>query len=96
MQEKLRYASIDLAKYCKDKDFEVCATKIYLNTKKVCIIALYRAPSGNFDTFITKLDAILKKLFIVTVDFIICGDLNINYLVDSDKKKSIGSLAQNL
>jgi hypothetical protein len=88
VQEKLRYTSIVLAKHFKDKDFEVCAIKIYLNTKKVCIITIYRAPSGNVDTFITKLDAILQKLFIVTVDFIICDDININYLVDSDRKVS--------
>lgn len=30
-------------------------------TKKICIIAIYRAPSGNFDIFISKLDLILKK-----------------------------------
>jgi hypothetical protein len=46
VQEKLRYVGTDLAKYCKDKDFEVCATKIYMNTKKVCIIAIYRAPQA--------------------------------------------------
>jgi hypothetical protein len=76
----------------KYNDFEVCAIKIYLNTKKVYIITIYRAPSGNFDTFITKLDAILKKLFIVTADFIICGDININYLVDSDRKSQLVAL----
>ena len=53
---------------------------------------IYRAPSGNFDTFITKLDTILKKLFIVTVDFIICGDININYLIDSDRKSQLEAL----
>jgi hypothetical protein len=63
VQEKLRYTSIDLAKYCNDKDFGVCAIKIYLHTKKVCIITIYRAPSGSFDIFVTKLDAILKKLY---------------------------------
>ena len=44
VQENLRYVSINLAKYSKDKDFEVCAIKIYLNTKKVCIIAIYIEP----------------------------------------------------
>jgi len=39
VQESFRYVRIDLEKYCKDKDFEVCAIKIYLNTKSVCIIS---------------------------------------------------------
>jgi hypothetical protein len=43
-QEKLKFVSTDLAKYCKDKRFEVCAIKIYLDTKMICIIAIYRAP----------------------------------------------------
>jgi hypothetical protein len=33
VQGSSRYKSIDLEKYCMDKDFEVCATKIYQNTK---------------------------------------------------------------
>jgi len=54
LQESFRYVRIDLEKYCKDKDFEVCAIKIYFNSKNAFIIAIYRAPSGNFDLFITK------------------------------------------
>jgi hypothetical protein len=38
-QEKLHFVNIDLVKYFKDKDFQVCAVKIYLDTKKICIIA---------------------------------------------------------
>jgi len=82
----LRYESIELEKYCMDKDFEVCATKIYWNTKSECIIAIYTAPSGNFDLFITKLDIIPRKLYASTIEYIICGDINIDYLVDSDTK----------
>jgi hypothetical protein len=33
VQEK-QFVRINLAKYCKDKDFEVCVIKIYLDTKK--------------------------------------------------------------
>ena len=54
VQESLKYIRIDLEKYCKDKDFEVCAIKIHFNTKSAGIIAMYRAPSGNFDLPITN------------------------------------------
>jgi hypothetical protein len=86
VQESLRYVRIDLEKYCKAKGFEVCAIKIHFNTKSACIIAIYRAPLGNFDLFFSKLDTILRKLYTVTTDYIICGDINIDYLVDSDRK----------
>jgi hypothetical protein len=87
VQENLRYVRTDLEKYCKDKDFEVCAIKNHFNTKSACIIAIYRAPSGNFDLFITKLDTILRKLYTASSEYIVCGDINRDYLVD--KKKSI-------
>jgi exonuclease III len=92
VQECLRYVRIDLEKYCKDKDFEVCTITIRFNTKSACIIVIYRAPSGNFDLFITKLDTILRKLYTVTTEYIICGDINIEYLVDSDKKNHLETL----
>ena len=80
MQEILRYVRIDLEEYSKDKDFEVSATKI-----SACTIAMYRAPSGNSDQFITKLDTILRKLYTSAIEYIICGDINIDYLVDSER-----------
>ena len=86
VQESLNYVRLDLEKYCQDKHFEVCAIKIHLDTKSVRIIAIYRAPSGNFDLFLSKLDVVLRNLYTVTLDYIICGDINIDYLIDSDRK----------
>ena len=92
VQESLRYVRTDLKKYCKDKDFEVCAIKIHFSTKSPCIIAIYIAPSGNFDLFVTKLDTILRKLCTATTEYVICGDINIDYLVDSDRKSRLEAL----
>jgi hypothetical protein len=44
VQESLKYVKIDLEKYCKDKDFEVCAIKFYFNTKNACIVTIYPEP----------------------------------------------------
>ena len=92
VQESLRYVKIDVEKHCKDKDFEVCAIKIHLNMKSACIITIYRTPTGNFDLFISKLDTILRKLYTVTTEYIICGDINVDYLVDSDRKSRLEAL----
>jgi len=92
VQESLRYVRIGLEKYCKDKDFEVCAITIHFNAKSACITATYRAPSGNFDLLISKLDTTLRKLYTVTIEYIICGDINIDYLVDSDRKSRLEAL----
>jgi hypothetical protein len=56
VHEKLKFARIDLTEFCNDKDLEVCAVKVYLNSRRICIIAIYRAPSGNFDFFIEEID----------------------------------------
>ena len=92
VQNGIRCTNIDLGNYCKDKDFEVCACKIHFGTKRICIITIYRAPSGCVDTFITKLDTILEKLFSSTLDVIICGDININYLTDNARKRELEAL----
>lgn len=67
VHKSLNFVSIDLKKCCKDKDFEACTLKLCLNFKSVCIIAIYRAPSRSFDLVITKLDKILRNLYIPTL-----------------------------
>jgi exonuclease III len=56
------------------------------------IIKSENGPTGNIDTFITKLDRILSNLFTSKQAFIICGDININYLPDSERKSRLGAL----
>jgi hypothetical protein len=89
VQESLRYVKIDIERYCKDK---VCAIQPQFNTKSACIIAIYRAPTANFDLFISKLDTILSKLYTVTTEHIIGGDINIYYLVGSDRECQLEAL----
>jgi hypothetical protein len=88
LHTSLNFVKIDLNKYCKDKDFEVCAVKLNLSSNRLCIITIYRAPTGN----LTKLDIILRNLYTSTKDYIICGDFNINYLPDSEKKSKLDAL----
>jgi exonuclease III len=47
-------------------------------------MAVYRAPTGNFNLFLHRLDDILKTLYKVDTQLIICGDINIDYLTDND------------
>jgi hypothetical protein len=82
------FENIDLEMYCIEKDFEVCALKLNLNLTQTCIITIYRAPSGNFNLFINELGLILRKLYNPTLEYIICGDINIDYLTNSWGKKS--------
>jgi len=86
-QKNLKYSNIDLDKYCKDQDIEVCVLKLQSTFFNVCIMAVYRTPTGNFNLFLNRLDNIIKTLYKVDLLLIICGDINIDYLRDNEKKK---------
>jgi hypothetical protein len=88
----LKFENIDLSGYCKEKYLEICAIKIHTKTLTICIIAAYRAPSGNFTLFLHRLDNVLKLLNTHSNSLIICGYLNINYLDDNDQKRLLDNL----
>jgi hypothetical protein len=66
---------------------EIAAIQLKLNEKKVIILCIYRAPAGNCDYFLNKLDYILKFLHRYNSEFILCGDININYLENYRESK---------
>jgi len=69
-----------------------CCIQLNHDCDKLCILAVCRSPSGNIDNFPTNLDLVLQKLFLLKFTFIICGDININYLADSYKNKQLDSI----
>ena len=88
VHETLRSTYIDLVTYCKEQVIEACALKIETSLFNATIIAIYRTPNGNFNLFLSGLDNIIRSLFKVGAKLIICGDINVNYLTDSEKKKT--------
>jgi exonuclease III len=71
---------------------EVCAVKLHLLSREICIITIYRSPSGNFQYFIDNLEKILSMIYRNNTEIIICGDININYLIDSTHKQLLDLL----
>jgi hypothetical protein len=74
--ETIYSTNMSVEKYCMEKDLEVCAVMLHLPAHKICVIAIYRAPSGNFQYFFQNLDKLLNMIFAYTGDIIICGDIN--------------------
>ena len=89
IHETLKFTNINLQKHCKEQDIEIAAVQLKLNKKNVIIFCIYRAPSGDFDYFLNKMDNILNSLNNYKSKFIICGDININYLGTNIKKKQL-------
>jgi len=84
VHRSLELESVDTGNYCKEKGFEACAIKPNFISTHICIIAIYRAPTGNFNFFINNLDSILRNVYNPTLELIICGDINIDYLKNTD------------
>jgi hypothetical protein len=88
----LNFTNIDLSAYCKEKIIEVCAVKVKANSQNMCIITIYRPPTGDCNYFLHQLDNVLKILYSPTTSLIIFGDLNINYLVENEQKIQLDNL----
>jgi hypothetical protein len=88
----MKYTNIDLDKYCIHQDIEVCPLKLESSFFNAYIMAVYRAPTGNFNLFLNGFDGIIKIFYKVDLKHIICGDINMDYLTDSDKKRQLDAM----
>jgi hypothetical protein len=77
----LKFIKIDLNKFSNDQDIEACAVKLPHTIYYNCILSVYRASTGNFTHFLDKLETILNLFHNTNIHIIICGHININYLV---------------
>jgi hypothetical protein len=62
IHNSIKISSIKLDSYCSDKDIEACAVCLTFNSYRMCIVSVYRSPSGNYGTFLEKIELILLKL----------------------------------
>jgi hypothetical protein len=69
-----------ISQHCKEQDFEICAIQLVTKISNLIILSLYRAPSGDVNELLRRLDSTLKYLHNPKSDFITCGDKNVNYL----------------
>jgi len=92
IQSHLQFTTLNLDKYFVDQDIEVCAFKLDSTFSNICILVICRSPIGNLNTFGTQLDKILQKLCTIKSNLIICGDVNVNYRQESNKKSQLNAL----
>ena len=59
----LKYNTINIYEYNIDKDIEACAIQLDSTFNKLCILAIYRSPRGDFTNFLKRLDQIFQKLY---------------------------------
>jgi hypothetical protein len=87
--EDLYFSKINISCNCKEKYLEICA--VALETKSSTIIILissYRVPIEDVNQFMKNLDDALKHMYKPEAEFLICGDITRDYLIDSNRKKN--------
>jgi exonuclease III len=87
----LSFTTVNLKAYCSDHDTEICAVKSNSTFSNICVFSIYRTPTANFTHILCKVNIILNSLYNSTIEFIICGDVNINYLTDTHRKNKLNS-----
>jgi hypothetical protein len=92
LNEEIQSTSINLNKFCKEKDLKVCAANVHFQSYEICILTIYRSSYGNFQYFIDNLEKILTMIYSATKEIIIYGDIIMNYLTDSTYKQVLDSL----
>lgn len=87
INETLQLTTMNLNELCREQGLEVRAFKLHFSAISFCILSIYRSPIGNFLYFLKALESVLIPLYSNTIEFIISGDININYLNGNGKRK---------
>ena len=92
INKALSYSTIELNQYCHDKTLEMCTIKLHLKSFKLIVLCVYRAPTGDINLFFKQLEMILSKIIQSHGTLVVCGDLNINFLKNSNAASELLSL----
>jgi hypothetical protein len=89
----LNFKIVDLKKFCVEKTFEVVA--IRLTDCDIVIASVYRSPlNALFKEFCDALEKCLVHLSSLCSNVIMCGDFNVNVIVESNEEKSFKYLVK--
>jgi hypothetical protein len=79
-----------MSENCDEKITGLCAVQVNIKSSHLITVCTYKSNSGNFDKFVTLLDRTVKHLYRPRTDFLICGDINVTYLMElSHTKKTV-------
>jgi exonuclease III len=91
VRKDMHFVNRDVSHCCVETIVELCAVQVDTKTSHIVIICIYRSV-GNFEQFLSILDTALKYLYRHKTEFLICGDVNINYLLHGCHKAQLSTL----
>ena len=69
-------------KKCIEKVFEACVSVLnFKNKNNLYVVPLYRTPESCVNEFVKQLGVLIFSLYNNGDHFVICGDVNINFLI---------------
>jgi hypothetical protein len=85
------YHAVDLEKSCNGKSPEICAIKLNISSTNFIVMLCLQIPIWKCKP-VFKTTGTLKGLYQPSVIFLICGDLNINFLLESLAKQKLQTI----
>jgi len=73
-----------------EKDFEMSVSEVV--THGYIVICIYRSPDGNFRVFLNNLELIIQKIQSKRKKILLCGDWNLNFLIDNTRLHELENL----
>ena len=92
----IQFTIIHLLKFCRERISEICAIEVNSKSKKIIVGCIYKSPSGDVAQFLKSLEDTLSYVYKFSVTLIVCGDLNINYLLETPYKKRLDNIMKSL
>ena len=80
-KKKINFTGVNLNAYCSDYDIEICAFKLHYISFHIRVFSIYRATTGNFTQLLHKVCVTLRFLYSSEIEYIICENINITYLM---------------
>jgi exonuclease III len=92
VRNKVCFSHVDLFNYYVEEILEICAIKLEFNGRGLVIVCLYRSPAGDFYQFLHLLEQALLFLYRPSTEFLVCGDFNVDYLLNTNQKQQLSVL----
>jgi hypothetical protein len=80
-----QFNQIDVMHLCMEQDIECCAIQLESKFSNIYVLTMYRAPTGDFEQFLSKLDYIINYFYKPKAEFIIYGDINTDFFTESHR-----------
>jgi len=89
VRKDMNIKKIDISHNCREKDLEICAVELETEASKLIVLSVIEFLKEILSNSLKKLDDTLKYLYKPTAEFLLCGDINIDYFHENNWEKNI-------